>query len=445
MKLCHVNALKFVMAGARPSGMKRPRVSLSLCKNKKKKGTTKDVEGEGTPSVPSASSSILSFFNSVPPAKIACPLCGQMVPRYRINEHMDETCQRNIGEKSVEPMTLNCFRNESAPAANVGSNYSSCFPKNPLNLDTSPSKSTSLKTGESAAQQVSPYFSNSSSVCSGNSEPQAQRIEVVSLGSLSSKLSRRRHIQGRKQIMYKEIDSSPPAVYNADKSAAAWVDDEIYAGHSSQKENQPAQEEQQEQNFSKKEPEFEEEISNCNGRNLGTVQVSLPAENIHGKRLPVSTMNTKKTRSEDVARNLDTFRTHVAVDTSSELINSLEVKTQPHSGVISSKTEVDCSTQNCFSKDDVLPVEVHEDFKDSLSETVEKIEFQSSIGDILDKINEVSSVPSSPGHPYYLQNFLVVLRAVLENEDDARLFDEQDLNVIAKFCELSGIFFFFPK
>ncbi|XP_064013527.1 fanconi-associated nuclease 1 isoform X1 [Pogoniulus pusillus] len=428
------------MAEGRPSGIKRPRASLSLCKNKKK-GTTKDVEGEGTPSVPSASSSILSFFNSVPPAKIACPMCGQMVPRYRINNHMDETCQRNIGEKSVEPMAPNSFRNESPPAANVGSNYSSCCPKKTLNLDTSPSKSTLLKTGESAAQQVSPYFSNSSSVCSGNSEPQAQRIEVVSLGSLSSKLSRRRHIQGRKQIIYKEIDSLPPAVYNTDKSAAAWVDDEICAGHSSQKENQPAQEEQQEQNFSKKEPEFEEEISNCNGRNLGTVQVSLPAENIHGKRLPVSTMNTKKTRSEDVAHNLDTFRTHIAVGTSSELINSLEVKTQPHSGVVSSKTEVDCSTQNCFSKDDVLPVEVHEDFKDeindSLSETVETVEFQSSVGDILDKINKVSSVPSSPGHPYYLQNFLVVLRAVLENEDDARLFDGQDLNVISKFCKLS--------
>ncbi|NXF93186.1 FAN1 nuclease, partial [Eubucco bourcierii] len=405
------------MAETSPSEIKRPRVSLSLSKNKKKKGTVKNVEGKGTPSIPSASSSIISFFNSVPPAKIACPVCGQMVPRYRINEHMDETCQRNVGEGSVESMTPNSFVNESPPAADVGSNYSSYFSKSLLNLDTSPSKSTFLKIGESTVQQVSPYFSNSSSICSSNSEPQAQRVEIVPLGSLSSKLSRRRHIQGRKQFIYKEIDSSPPAVYNTDKSTAAWVDDEIYAGHGSQKENHLAQEEHQEQSFSKKEPEFREEISNCNGGNLDTVKVSVPAENIHGKRLPGGTRSTKKSRSEGVARNLDTFETQVAVNTSAELINSLEVKTQPHTGVVSSKTEVDCCTQNWFSKGDVLPVEVHEDFKD--------------------KINEVISVPSSPGHPYYLQNFLVVLRAVLENEDDARLFNEQDLNVISKFCKLS--------
>ncbi|NXG50287.1 FAN1 nuclease, partial [Psilopogon haemacephalus] len=373
-----------------------------------------------------------------PPAKIACPMCGQMVPRYRVNEHMDESCQRKVGGRSVESMTPNSFRNESPPAANAGSNYSSYFSKNLLNLDMSPSKS-SLKTGESA---VSPYFSNSSSMCSGDSEPQAQRVQIVSLGSLSSKLSRRRHIQGRKQVMYEEIDSSPPAVHNTDKSAAAWIDDEVYFGHSSQKENQLAQEEYQEQSFSKKEPAFREEISNCNGRNLDSVQVSLPAENIHGKRLPCGTRNAKKSRSEDTVHNLDTFETRVTVDTSAELTNSSEVKTQSHAGVVpTSEKEVDCSTQNSFSKGDVLPMEVHEDFKDeinhSLSETMEKIEFQSSVGDILDKINEASCLPSSPGHPYYLQNFLVVLRAVLENEDDARLFDEQDLNVISKFCKLS--------
>ncbi|NXN19953.1 FAN1 nuclease, partial [Indicator maculatus] len=414
--------------------------SLSLGKNKGKR-TTKSVKGKGPPSTPPASSSITSFFNNVPPAKITCPVCGQMVPRYRINEHMDETCQRNFGERNVQSMTPNSFRNESSPAATVDSNSSSYFSKNLLNLDTSLSKSTLLKTGESAVQQVSPYFSNSSSICNGNSEPQAQRIKIVSLGSLSSKLSRRRCIQGRKQIMYKEIDSSPPAVCNTHKSAAAWVDDEIDAGHSSQKENQLAQEEHQEQHFSKKESEFQEEIINCNGGNLvDTIQVSLPAENIHGTRLPIGTKNTK--RSESVVH--DTFETHLAVYTSTEPINSLEVKTQAHTGVIpSAKAEVNCGTQNYFGKGDVqvLPMEVYKDFKDeinhSLQETVEKVEFQNSIGDVLDKINEVSSVPSSPGHPYYLQNFLVVLRAVLENEDDVRLFDEQDLNIISKFYNLS--------
>ncbi|KAF1589741.1 UNVERIFIED_CONTAM: Fanconi-associated nuclease 1, partial [Eudyptes robustus] len=434
------------MAEARSSEIKRSRISLSLSKNKKKKGTTKKVEGEGTPSIPSASSSIISFFNSVPPAKITRPMCGQMVPRYRVNEHMDETCQRNHGEIGIIDSTLNSFRNESPPAANVNNNSSLYFSKNLLNLETSPSKSSLLKTEGSAVQRISPYFSNNSSVCSVNNEPQAQTIRIVSLGSLSSKLSRRRHIQGGKQILYKEIDSSPPAVHNMCKSAAAPDDDEIYAGHSSQKENQLAQREHQEQNFSKKEPEFQEEIKKHNGEDLvDTVQVPLPADNINGKRLPIGTRSTKtESRSEGVILSPEKFETHLAIYTSAELTNSLEVKAQPRIQVIpSSKTEVNCGTQNCFSKGDVqvLPVEVHEDFKDeinhTLSETVEKVEFQNSIGDILDKINEVSSVPSSPGHPYYLQNFLVVLRAVLENEDDVRLFDEQDMNIITKFCKLS--------
>uniref|UniRef100_A0A8C0EGP6 Fanconi-associated nuclease n=1 Tax=Bubo bubo TaxID=30461 RepID=A0A8C0EGP6_BUBBB len=432
------------MAEARSSEIKRSRISLSVSKNKKKKGTTTKVEGKGTLSIPSATSSIISFFNNVPPAKITCPMCGQMVPRYGINEHMDETCQRNHGEIGVTDSTHSSLRNESLPAATVNNNSSLYFSENLLNLETS--KSSLLKTEGSAAQQISPYFSNNSSVCSVNNTPQAQTVKIVSLGSLSSKLSRRRCIQGGKQIVYKEIDPSPPAVHSMCKSAAAQDDDEIYAGHSSQKENQLAQSERQEQDFSKKETEFQEGIHKCNGGDLvDIVQVSLPADDINGKRLPIGTRSTKtESRSEGVIPSPEKFETHLAVYTSAELTNSLEAKTQPHTQVIhSSKREVNCGTQNCFSKDDVqvLPVEGHEDIKDeidhALSETVEKVEFQDSIGDILDKIDEVRSVPSSPGHPYYLQNFLVVLRAVLENEDDARLFDEQDMNIITKFWKLS--------
>ncbi|KFP76336.1 Fanconi-associated nuclease 1, partial [Acanthisitta chloris] len=432
-----------VMAEAKSSGVKRSRVSLSLSKSKKKKGTTEKVEDKGTPSLPSASSSIISFFNNVPPTKISCPMCGQLVSRWGINEHMDERCQRRHGEVGVLDAPPNCFRNENPPAANVSSNSSSYFSKNILNLETSPSKSNSLKAGGTAAQQISPYFSNSSSVFSVNNESQAQTVKVVPLGSLASRLSRRCGLQGGKQVVYKEIDSSPPAVY----SAAAQDDDEddFYAGHSSQKENQPAQIEHQEQNFSKKEPEFPEEIDKCNREDLvDVVQISLPADNVHDEKLPTCTRSTEReNRSEAVIPGPDKSEMPVVISVSAELTSDLEVKTQPHTQVIpSSQTEGNCDAQNCFSKGDarVLPVEVHEDFDeidDTLLAAVEEVEFQNSSGDISDKINEVRSVPNSPGHPYYLQNFLVVLQAVLENEDDARLFDEQDMNIITKFYKLS--------
>ncbi|NXT74031.1 FAN1 nuclease, partial [Zapornia atra] len=356
----------------------------------------------------------ISFFNNVPPAKITCPICGQMVPRYGLNKHMDETCQRNHGEIGIDSI-LNSFRNEPPPAANVQSNSSSCVSKTSLNLETSPFKSCLLKTEGSAAQQISPYFSNSSSVCSINNEPQAQTVKIVPLGTLSSKLSRRRCIQGRKQIVYKEINSSPPAVHNMCTSAAAQDGDDTHTGHSSQKENQPAQSVCQEQSSSKEEPDFQEEMK-CSGDDfMDIVQLSLPADNINSKGLPTGTGSTKtESRSEGVILGPETFKTHLATYTSAELTSSLEVKTQPYTPFFpSSKTEVTCGTQNSKGDVQLLPVEAHEDFKDEVNHTF------------------------SPSLPYYLRNFLVVLQAVLENKDDVMLFDQQDMNIINKFCRLS--------
>ncbi|NXO76791.1 FAN1 nuclease, partial [Sitta europaea] len=410
-----------VMAEARSSGIKRSRIGLSLSKNKKKKETTKKVEVTGTPS-PSASSSITSFFNNVPPAKISCPMCGQLVPRYGINKHIDETCQRNCSEVGATDATLNSFRKKSPPASNLSNNTSSYFSKNLLNLEASPSKSNLLKAGGSAAQQTSPYFSSNNSVFNVRNESQAQIIRTVSLGSLSSKLSRRRCLQGGKQVLYEEINSSPPAVHSACGSAAALDDDgggdEIDAGQSSQKENQPSQREHQEQNFSKREPEFQSKINKFNREDLvDMVQIPLLADNSNDKRLPSGTRSTKaESRFEGGILSPDNFETSLGIHTSAELTSNLEVETQSHTEVPpSSKAEVNCGTEDCFSRDDaeVLPVEVLEDFKNDMNHTF------------------------SPGHPYYLQNFLVVLRAVLENEDDVRLFNEQDLNIITKFYKLS--------
>ncbi|NXP25332.1 FAN1 nuclease, partial [Scytalopus superciliaris] len=425
-----------VMAEAKSSGIKRSRISLSLSKSKKKKGT---------PSIPSASSSITSFFNNVSPAKISCPMCGQLVPRYGINEHMDETCQRNHGEIDAADATLHPLR--SPPAANGNNNSSSYFSKNILNLEKGPSKSNSWKAESSAAQQISPYFSNNGSVFSVNHESQAQTFKIVSLGSLSSKLSRRRCAQGGKQVVYKEIDCSPPAVHSTCGSSA-WDGDgdgEVYAGRSSQKENQLVQREHQEQHFSKREPEFQKERNQCNEEDLLDIaQVSLPADHLNDRGFPNGTRSTNtQSRSEGVVLSPDKFEKPLAIYTSPELTSNSDIKTQPDTLFIpSSQSEVNCDTQNCFSESDVqvLPVEVVEDFKNEMNtllETVEEVDFQNSTGNILDKINEVSSVPSYPGHPYYLQNFLVVLRAVLENEDDVRLFDEQDMNIITKFYKLS--------
>ncbi|OXB82066.1 UNVERIFIED_CONTAM: hypothetical protein H355_004149 [Colinus virginianus] len=303
-------------------------------------------------------------------------------------------------------------------------------------LRASPPQSCVPAAAGSAVPRVSPYFSRGGSIGDVYSEAREQAVQVVSLGSLSSKLSRRRCIQRGKQIVYKEVDSSPAAVRSACGSAAASGGDadESCAG-SSQKENERVH---QEQNHSKNESEFQGEINRYNREDLTDIQVTLPADN--GKRVLFGARNQEPRKRSEGALSPSKSETHLSDCTLAELVSGPEVKAQPRAQpVLSSEVELNCGTQNCFSESDeqALPMEVLEDFNyefnHNLPETVAKVESQNSVGDVLDKINELSS----PGHPYYLRNFLMVLRAVLENEDDVRLFDEQDMNIIAKFCQLS--------
>ncbi|KGL72368.1 Fanconi-associated nuclease 1, partial [Tinamus guttatus] len=411
-----------VMAEARSSDAKRSRISLSLSKTKKKKGTKKDVEIKATQSTPSSSPSIASFFNNVPPAKIPCPMCGHMVPRYRINEHLDEMCQGKPGKVGVTEVTYSTFMNESPSAASTNGNSSSYFSKNRSNLETSSSRNCLLKTEPSAVEQVSHYFSNNNSACDVRHESGAQTVKVIPLGSLSSKLSRRRRIQeGKKQVVYKEMDSSTQAFPDICKSPAAQDDEEICTGHSSQKENELVQGE--EQSSLRKKMGLHEEINGCHGEELvDIVQVSLPADTTHGKRLVFGTRSTKtESACEGVMLNSNKFETRPAIYTAVELTDGLEVRTQSHTwGTPPARAEVGCDRQSCSEEGDVevLPVEVLEDFQQKIN-------------------GDIRSVLRSPGHPYYLQNFLMVLQAVLQNEDDVRLFNDQDIDIIAKFCQLS--------
>jgi len=191
------------MSESRPSGRRKAQIALSASGKKTKKETVKKVEGKGMPSIPPQSSSIISFFNNVPPAKVTCPVCGQMVPRYGINQHMDELCQSGCaGLGAAGDGGAALLTTQSVPGAAVSSS-SSPYCSELSRLRTSPSQSSVLKAERRAVQQVSPYFSNKGSVSDVCTEPLEQTVKVVSLGSLSSKLSRRRRIHRGKQIVYK--------------------------------------------------------------------------------------------------------------------------------------------------------------------------------------------------------------------------------------------------
>ncbi|XP_037766704.1 fanconi-associated nuclease 1 isoform X5 [Chelonia mydas] len=445
-----------MMSEATSPENKRPRRSLSLSKNKKKN----EAEVKGAPPIPSASSSILSFFNNAPPAKVTCPMCGQMVPRYGINKHIDEMCQKNHGddEMILADRGLDCFLNQGPSGIPLNTSSSPYFAKETSTPEKNESifESNLLKMRGGAGQQTSPYFKkNSAPMYDVQNEPRVQMIKSISLGNLSSKLSRRHRIQSRQLIEENKRNSSSPAVHSVCDNAAEWGDGETCAGDGSQKENHFVLVGFQKQHVPKdsltKELESQGETRECDKETLvGSAHGFVSSVSIVARDLVSAAGNTEKhSCSEGMVPNLGKHTTHPANYNKVERSDGSEAKTQfSVKDIPSARTQVMCEshTENCLVTDNTgtLPMEVHEDLRNetvyhTFSEPMQEVDFQSPASDILDKISDaLGSATDSFGHPYYLQNFLMVLQMVLENHDDRRLFDEQDTNTFAKFYQLSA-------
>nr|XP_048724192.1 fanconi-associated nuclease 1 isoform X3 [Caretta caretta] len=451
-----------MMSEATSPENKRPRRSLSLSKNKEKNENKKKNEAEvkGAPPIPSTSSSILSFFNNTPPAKVTCPMCGQMVPRYGINKHIDEMCQKNHGdgEMILADRGLDCFLNRGPSGIPLNTSSSPYFAKEASTPEKNESifESNLLKMRGGAGQQISPYFKkNNAPVYDVQNEPRVQMIKSISLGNLSSKLSRRHRIQSRQLIEENKRNSSSPAVHSVCDNAAEWGDGETCAGDGSQKENHFVLVGLQKQHVPKdsltKELESQGETRESDKETLvGSAHGFVSSVSIVARDLVSAAGNTEKhSCSEGMVPNLGKHTTHPASYNKVERSDGSEAKTQfCVKDIPPSRTQVMCEshTENCLVTDNTgtLPVEVHEDLRNEMiyhtfSEPMQEVDFQSPASDILDKISgALGSATDSFGHPYYLQNFLMVLQMVLENHDDRRLFDEQDTSTIAKFYQLSA-------
>ncbi|XP_038273789.1 fanconi-associated nuclease 1 isoform X3 [Dermochelys coriacea] len=435
---------------------KRPRRSLSLSKNKKKN----EAEVKGATPIPSASSSILSFFNNTPPAKVTCPMCGQMVPRYGINKHIDEMCQKNHedGEMILVDTGLDCFLNQGQSCIALNTSSSPYFAKEASTSEKNESifESSLLKIRGGAGQQTSPYFKkNNAPMYDVQNEPRVQMVKSISLGNLSSKLSRRRRIQSRQLIEENKKNSSTPAVHSVCDNAAEWGDGETCAGDGSQKENHFVLVGFQKQLVPKdsltKELASQGETRECDKETLvGSAHGFVSSVRIVARELVSAEGNTEKhSCSEGMVPNLGKHTTHPASYNKVERSDGSEAKTQfSVKDITPSRAQVayESHTENCLVTDNTgtLPMEVHEDLRNEMiyhtfSEPMQEVDFQNTAGDILDKISgALGSATDSFGHPYYLQNFLMVLQMVLENHDDRRLFDEQDTSTIAKFYQLSA-------
>jgi len=74
----------------------------------------------------------------------------------------------------------------------------------------------------------------------------------------------------------------------------------------------------------------------------------------------------------------------------------------------------------------------------SSEETHEKIVSGGSVPEAIAENSTSGESSRPPSLPYYLRNFSTVLHAVLENEDDRTLFNQDDMSLIRAFEQLSG-------
>uniref|UniRef100_A0A4X2L8F6 Fanconi-associated nuclease n=1 Tax=Vombatus ursinus TaxID=29139 RepID=A0A4X2L8F6_VOMUR len=451
------------MSDKSPEG-KRPRKSLSKSKNQKnetraKKGLFK-------------SNSVISFFNSVPPAKLACPICGQMVPRYDLNRHIDEMCQQNKYEViKIDTAEFESSVNPNLSPGNLAKTASGYTPSKqslPSQINLSPIKSDSAKNDK--IQKTSPYFKNSGNLVSScGEELKHQTVKIIPLGSLSSKLSRR-YAEARKLVAKNEklekhevlrTQSLMPLIVNqVEANCATDGDEDQVLGSGSQKENIFVSEKpfgclDKESTASKYTLEDTEILENESQTDTQECEISLPTLDFIEK-----TCSSKLSTSENILNTEKNFEV-VGSKSREGIVQSTgynqvimtavsEGQTQrPQNTFTPTNLGMKCNSPvNTYSEKDntrTLQKDGHIDLKNEIihdSGFLEPCEELEPADDESEEVNQGSGnldlTSDFSEHPYYLRNFLTVLKAVFENEDDLKLFDEQDMEILTKFYKLSA-------
>ncbi|XP_026945075.1 fanconi-associated nuclease 1 isoform X4 [Sagmatias obliquidens] len=412
------------------SSKKRPR-SLSSSKTKKNE-----------------SNSIIAFFNNVPPVKLACPICSKMVPRYDLNRHLDEMCANNGDITPADPGHADLSSNVSTvDLTNIALEDVTPEKSSPSKINLTPGQSDSAKMG--IKQQTSPYFkSNDDAVCRSQDGLRHHNVKVIPLGSLSSKLSRR-YIKAKRSIDKNEgfANQSPQSFSSTgvrslvDQCSEMEGQDQLLE-NSSQKENMfacnsleaPSTPEHIVGGSTIMEAEGLTAAQEC-GRSTLTPTFS---DNAPVLLSPDLTLGHKlKSASEDHLAKQESIKgTDDKSVENCEAGGCEEVKMTFVSQAPTQSSHWEAKSYNSthdasiWSDSQALPPEGDSGLK---NESTDRIPLEQ--GSSCD-VSRVTS-PAPPDHPYYLQSFLVVLKAVFENEEDRMLFDEHEKGIITKFHQLS--------
>ncbi|KAM9092586.1 fanconi-associated nuclease 1 isoform 1-T2 [Megaptera novaeangliae] len=414
------------------SSKKRPRRSLSSSKTKKNE-----------------SNSIIAFFNNVPPVKLACPICSKMVPRYDLNRHLDEMCANNGDVTPADPGHVGLSSNVSTvDLTNIALEDVTPEKSSPSKINLTPGRSDSAKMG--IKQQTSPYFkSNDDAVCRNQVGLRHHNVKVIPLGSLSSKLSRR-YLKAKRSIDKNEGFANQSPQSSSSTGVKSLVDqcsemegqDQLLE-NSSQKENvfacdsleEPSTPEHIVGGSKIMEAEGQTAAQEC-GRSTLTPTFS---DNAPVLLSPDLTLGHKlKSASEDHLAKQESIKgTDDKGVENSEAGGCEEVKMTFVSQAPTQSSHWEAKSHNSthdasiWNDKQALPPEGDSGLKNEITDQI-PLEQGSSC--------DVSCVtsPAPPDHPYYLRSFLVVLKAVFENEEDRRLFDEHEKGIITKFHQLSA-------
>lgn len=395
------------------------RRSLSLSKSKKKinvkAGTSASVAAAATTTAP-----ITSFFSSQPPPKLACPLCGRLVPRFKINEHIDLQCQNfERGDSSAASASKGVVPSiQLSPRRNP--------PKSP---DLDPKRAEEEEVEES---NTSPYFKKNNLQQAPREINCARVVRTLDLGSLSSKLSRKYH---------KALETSQ----TEDKHAPKFPEKEIYSDthNSSQKENllSPSLEENKEcvsvidLTTSADTPIIVED-SSCSDKGHHLEHKASKSEivrKLFTPKLNSSTSKlTKRKKASTTTGKESGFKKKAKYEGSSREPEEVLSRESKANITESQQPEIEAPSTTTTCDPPLSSEETH-------GKTAAGIDNDSVPQSGAENATSDQVVENSPQVPYYLRNFQTVLQAVLENEDDRALFDQHDMSQIQAFEKLSGI------
>lgn len=331
------------------------RRSLSL-KNKKKS----DAKAGTSPT-------ITSFFSSRPPPNLACPLCGQLVPRFKINDHIDLECQNfDRGNASGD--------GNDAPSAQLSPGS---------NLPKSPERD---QNDEDTKTKTSPYFKRNNSQQTPRDINGKTVVRTIGLGSLSSKLSRKypnKHAVVSKTPDQMSSEESPSSSQKENVQVQTLEDDnDCVSVLSSSADAPPA-------------TEAPSSVERQSEAVVASKEPTSPAKQTKRKKKGLSGVRESRMRKK--------------------------AKCEGSSGE-------SAEASSCLD-----PVDTNRELHESDALHSELLQESIPIKE------EPAPESGAPSLPYYLRNFQTVLRAVFENEDDRKLFNQEDMLVVRRFQSLSGI------